>query len=788
MTTDPETPPTLITRYADAQPAYAEAGYVAIPVNDQKKPVGKGWTKKQPTEAEVAERLRLFPNANFGLLAGTALSTGNVLAFVDVDHDAIVAFVLAVLSGLVSGKKGNKGLTAFMQARPGMRSSKVLGPQKGKPLVEFFVTSGQVVIPGSMHPTGRRYEWLERPLLDLDHAELPELADDHVRVIEAVLSNEHAWAIIEGGADVAAHQPMLSLTSSGIAMLTDHLEWLAGCLQALFHPDYRGNTKAEILGMLQTAKTKNLGARGTAIYDPGVDGPIPLGFSKDGNYVFLDPVRQIIIPCSSTQLLSPQFLVGLAPSEFWEERFPSKRGGFSGSWAGEALIAAARKAGPFIPTKVRGRGVWREGDRVVVNLGEPVASEKHLYLCFEPIPLVADATFDAARLLDLLRLFNWRNPQDAMLVFGWLAMAPICGVLNWRPHCFVYGPARSGKTTIHTIASMVLAPLVVTADGQSSEAGIRQSLGPDSLPVMIDEFESDQNGSRLQAVIRLARSASSAEAPVLKGTPEGKAMTFSLRAAFFFAAINPRGLSPADQTRILMLELLMHDNDPEKARKMIEEEAYFRSLGAAWCSYMLANAGLIQLAIDIMDRVIVAADRRHRQNLGTLLAAGFVALHGRVPTIEEATALAEEYRPSIERHALETERDDAMECLDFLLSHVVDDYPLSHWLAAERDRKQGQSNDYADTRRIVAMHDMIVETSGERAGVLIRNGSPALERIFERTRWEQRGWQRALRKLAGAFSLPAPVTFATGQRDRVIGIPLSYLPDEPFPLSPGRNF
>ena len=51
----------------------------------------------------------------------------------------------------------------------------------------------------------------------------------------------------------------------------------------------------------------------------------------------------------------------------------------------------------------------------------------------------------------------------------------------------------------------------------------------DSRPVIIDEFESDQGRSHIAGVIRLARSASSAESPVLRGTPEGKAMQFALR-------------------------------------------------------------------------------------------------------------------------------------------------------------------------------------------------------------------------------------------------------------------
>jgi hypothetical protein len=55
--------------------------------------------------------------------------------------------------------------------------------------------------------------------------------------------------------------------------------------------------------------------------------------------------------------------------------------------AGEALIATCRAKGPFDPRKVRGRGAWREGARVVRNFGQPVESTEFIYLCFEKIDL-----------------------------------------------------------------------------------------------------------------------------------------------------------------------------------------------------------------------------------------------------------------------------------------------------------------------------------------------------------------------------------------------------------------
>jgi hypothetical protein len=526
-----------------------------------------------------------------------------------------------------------------------------------------------------------------------------------------------------------------------------------------------------------------------ASYDPGPTGPKPLGFTKEGHFALLDPVRKIVILASAQQLLAEQYLLGLAESGFWRNRFPgTKPGSTNFRAAGEALMRACRRAGPFNPLRIRGRGVWLEKGKVIVNLGQPVESTRFLYLCFEEIPLDDGAAkFDAVRLRDHLRLYNWRNPQDADLVFGWLAMAPICGALVWRPHAFVYGPARSGKTTIHTVASLVLNPLAISADGQSTEAGIRQTLGPDSLPVLLDEFESDQNGATLRNVLRLARSASSAETQVLKGTPEGKATSFSLRTTFLFSAINPRGMSPADQSRISMFELLMHANSRDVAKRIAEDEAYFRGTGSGWCSHMIGLAHLVQPAADAIDGYLTG-DRRHRQNMSILIGAGFVALNGRVPSDEEARALAANYARSIERHGLEVERDDAQEALDHLLSFIVDGFPLGHWLACLRDEQIHRKNDFVDAERIVTNYGMRVVAEGEGAGLYIAHGAPAMEEVFNGTQWSGRAWERALRKLEGAFVSPNPIQFKVLGKKRAIGIPLSNLPETPLPLGAKRPF
>ena len=249
-----------------------------------------------------------------------------------------------------------------------------------------------------------------------------------------------------------------------------------------------------------------------------------------------------------------------------------------------------------------------------------------------------------------------------------------------------------------------------------------------------------------------------------------------------FSAINPRGMSPADQSRISMFELLMHDNNREVAMRIAEDEAYFRSTGSAWCSHMIRLAHLVQPAADAID-IHLTGDRRHRQNMSILIGAGFVALNGRVPDDDEAKALAAEYAPAVERHALEVHRDDAQECLDHLLSHVVDGYPLGHWLACLRDGQLRRGNDFTDAERIIMSYGLRVNAEGDAAGFYIANGAPAMDEVFRGTPWGQRAWERALRKLEDAFIPPNPVQFKVLGKKRAIGIPLAYLPEEPLPFA-----
>ena len=495
----------------------------------------------------------------------------------------------------------------------------------------------------------------------------------------------------------------------------------------------------------------------------------------------------IIVPYSSNQLLNFGTLIALAPHSFWSARFQKEDGKLDIMGIAQTIIAECKDKGPFNPLKIRGRGVWLEGEREIINLGDPLPEgTNNIYLCFEPLPKIAHKGFDATRLLDLFKLFNWRNPQDAILLFGWLAIAPICGILEWRPHCFVHGLAKSGKSTLHHLCSRLLHPLAVAADGDSSEAGIRQTVGPDSLPVVIDEFESDKEKNQLASIIRLARSASSSNVPVLRGTPEGKALQFSLRCTFFFSAINPSGLRQADRTRIVQLVLDMHDFNPDTGAKIESEILHFEPMGPQWCGYMVDLASLINPSVALFRQHLTGhLDGRHRKNMAALLAGAFVALNKRIPSIEEVKEWAEEFSSSVTYHAEEHERDDSMECLEYLfsyLSHDTEKYTLGHWIGKEYEAVNGKItlDDCRESLKILGnYHIRVLDNTHPSCpnGFIIANTSPAIERIFHNSKWHGGAWQTAMRKIKGSKAPDHPQSFSGFGKHRCVWLPAELIPE-----------
>lgn len=96
--------------------------------------------------------------------------------------------------------------------------------------------------------------------------------------------------------------------------------------------------------------------------------PVALGYTRDNRFAFVLPKTQQFVLASAIQLTSSQYLMGMAPLIYWTKNYPSDAGAaFSTLSAGNALMQQCRAAGPFNPATIRGRGIWREGNEIIIN-------------------------------------------------------------------------------------------------------------------------------------------------------------------------------------------------------------------------------------------------------------------------------------------------------------------------------------------------------------------------------------------------------------------------------------
>lgn len=168
----PEGPPSPAQTIARAALALARAGLHVIPQDRQKRPFFTGWLDAASRDPHtITAWWRRWPGANVAAVLGPSN-----LAVVDVDRhpgqpDGFVGFAalesrLGPLPASVRAETGGGGLHVYFRAPAGVRGHVDLAPG-----VEFLAGRRAVVLPPSVHATGRAYVWTSRaPLAELPPA------------------------------------------------------------------------------------------------------------------------------------------------------------------------------------------------------------------------------------------------------------------------------------------------------------------------------------------------------------------------------------------------------------------------------------------------------------------------------------------------------------------------------------------------------------------------------------------------------------------------------------------
>jgi len=262
--------------------------------------------------------------------------------------------------------------------------------------------------------------------------------------------------------------------------------------------------------------------------------------------------------------------------------------------AANACMQSCIGRGHYNPELVTGRGVYVEprslkvvahlGDHLIVDGEQMGLSEfKTVRTIVETAPaelpfLPPLAAGEASRIAALCEKLDWASPEMGRLFAGWIVIAPVCGALPWRPHIWIEGPYESGKSfALNEVAGRLLHGVSLRFGGSVTEAGIRQELRDDTLPVLFDEAEAkdDRAAQRLDAVLELARSAAQKDgAAIVKGGAGGKATRWRVRSSFAFASIDVAVKQSADESRIVRLKL----RGPDSGAKQHDRAARFAEL------------------------------------------------------------------------------------------------------------------------------------------------------------------------------------------------------------------
>lgn len=549
-----------------------------------------------------------------------------------------------------------------------------------------------------------------------------------------------------------------------------------------------------------------------------------LGYNR-GLFYFLSSRGGQVVEMSASQLGVKGNLFQLAPLQWWEREFPHDKG-FGGQAVDMAinwLLQMGYEAGIFAADRLRGRGAWLDIDpdskaqRAVVHLGDRLVVDgqamsvdeirsRNVYETARPmLDYLPDAltTREANGLYELCADLRWEVPVHGRLLAGWIAIAPICGALRWRPSIWITGASGSGKSWVmEQIIAKSLGDVLVPVQSKTSEAGIRQTLGTDARPVLFDEAEQEdlQSRTRMQSVLDLVRQSSSeGGAEIVKGTQnQSGAKRYRIRSCFAFSSINVGVEHFADESRITVLPLCSHDpDDPEEAAKA---QDYFERLsrrvlevvtpefGARLVARSASMIPIIRDNAEVFASAVAAhfGNRRLGDQLGALLAGAYSLFSGKRLSYDDALSWIRHQNWS------GTVSDDEEQDHWRLLGHLIQT-PLKVTRMGTGqvvDRTIGELIDAAlsigdkheitrdEARSVLKRHGLRTQDMAETtcsvsgAGLWVANRHSALTRIVNETPWRA-SWAQALARLPGAIKSTRSVRISAGVSTRAVFIPAS---------------
>lgn len=526
-----------------------------------------------------------------------------------------------------------------------------------------------------------------------------------------------------------------------------------------------------------------------------------LGYNGEYFY-FLPHGSQQIKALTATALGQSANLLTLAPLDHWKissgisEADKMKPEHWQMHVNG--IVQRSYDIGVFDLARIRGRGAWIDKGRNILHVGNKVyidgeavppetVQSRYLY----PRDLDMDVQYvrpasnaSSHELVKICERLSWERSLSGALLAGWCVIAPLCGMLDWRPHIWVTGPSGAGKSTVlNDIIGVMLGHVGVKVEGKTTEAGIRQMLGTDARPILFDEAEAEDESSarRMQGILDFAR-VSSSGGKIIKGTTGGRSMEFVARSAFCFSSINTTVKHLADEARITKLVLHRDNSKSDGYWEQLERdlnnlitEDYANSMLSRSIYYM----GTIKANIDVFIRAATSVfkSRRIADQIGTMLAGTYLCYSTNVIGYDKAKEWIERFDWS--EHTIVSAKSDPERLLELVATrrvrivsaHTTHDITLGEAIiitsGIDLMHPQGQLKEEceAELRRFGIKVD--------RTAVTIANSCQPMAKMLSGTPWES-SWSRTLSEIDGAEKVDTQ-HFSPGIKSRAVKVPLKMI-------------
>ncbi len=409
----------------------------------------------------------------------------------------------------------------------------------------------------------------------------------------------------------------------------------------------------------------------------------PLGYNES-NYFYISSENKQIVSLNFNHHNKVGLRRLIANSSYWLKRYgviDEEEIKMNWDAACEDLMYQCHKKGIFDPTKVRGIGVWKDGNKYCINDGDSVYNENENseYQYQKTVRINYElGNHDQESMLHMLEGFKnlqYKNENDFFFLAAYAVQAQIFAVLPWRFHIWISGAAGTGKSTIlkwlHDLS------MNSRLTNNTTGAGIRQSLKSNATAVIYDEAEPTTN--RTKEVIELAREMSSnGSYQVMRGTVSGNSINYNTQCIFCFGSIQVYNLNQADRSRIFMIEMdIIKDQTEEAFADISARMEHFIQYKNDFFTTVYKNIENIIHNTKICNRVLKQSHKlesRLADQLSVAMACFYVYFSSEKITEEVADVIIKKFNLVNSEYTTQNNEKEHESCYDALMEVIIDNY------------------------------------------------------------------------------------------------------------------